>query len=154
MAIACFYFVAISRNWFWLYFTMTALGSISFVLTMAIVPESPKWLLIHGKREEAIKALNWIGRINGTKTPISESATFVESDIIPTTFDQTRDANELSRVSEEESGVVDQSSGYKSHRTQKSYYQSLSSLSKQAFDGNLVHIKSSVLSSSDKFNST
>jgi len=133
---------------------MTALGSFSFVLTMAIVPESPKWLLIQGKREEAIKALNWIGRINGTKTPISESATFVESDIIPTTLDQTRDANELSKVSEEESGVVDQSSGYKSHRTQKSYYQALASLSKQAFDGNLVHIKSSVLSSSEKFNST
>jgi hypothetical protein len=82
MAITCFYFLAISRNWFWLYFTMTVLATFSFMLTMAIVPESPKWLLINGRREDAIKALNWIGKINGSKTPISDDAVFVESNTV------------------------------------------------------------------------
>jgi hypothetical protein len=82
MAMACFYFVAISRHWFWLYFTVTLLGTLAFMITMIIVPESPQWLLFQGRREDAIKAFNWIGKINGSKTPISDDAVFLESKIL------------------------------------------------------------------------
>ena len=40
--------------------------------------ESPKWLLLQGRREEAIKSLNFIAKVNRSPNRIPEDAMFVE----------------------------------------------------------------------------
>lgn len=83
MAISCLFFILISRHWFWLYFTMTLLGTISYTVIMLTVPESPRWLLLNGKKQEAINAFNKICRINGCLDFIPENAEFIESPCLP-----------------------------------------------------------------------
>jgi len=45
-----------------------------------MIPDSPRWLLSKGKREEAISVLNKIARINGSKNRIAANAHFMELD--------------------------------------------------------------------------
>jgi len=53
-------------------------GTAALVLTVIAMPESPRWLLLNGKKEQAIKNLNYIAWFNGTKHRIPETAQFVE----------------------------------------------------------------------------
>ena len=64
-AVVCLYFIAISRDWFPLFFTMTLLSTLSYLTIVFILPESPMWLLNKGRTGDAIAALNRIGRYNG-----------------------------------------------------------------------------------------
>ena len=75
----CLYFMNIDNNWYPLCFFMTILSAAAYVGAVALVPESPIWLLLQGKREEAIKALNWIAKMNGSENRIPDDATFEES---------------------------------------------------------------------------
>lgn len=72
------YFLFISKNWVWLFFPMTALGLASHCFMMVFSPESPKWLLAKGKREEAIAAFNTIARWNRSPNFLPKDATFDE----------------------------------------------------------------------------
>ena len=45
----------------------TVLSIISYVVCLLIIPESPSWLLINGRTQEAIAVFNYIGRFNGVK---------------------------------------------------------------------------------------
>ena len=69
MAIVCLYFLFVSKNWFTLNFYVLMLGYASFLVAL-ICPESPRWLLISGKRAKAIEVLNYMAKING-KSPDS-----------------------------------------------------------------------------------
>lgn len=64
--VTCVYFQFISREWFWLYLVMTVLASMSFLILMVFVPESPRWLLGQGREKEAIDVFNEIAKINFT----------------------------------------------------------------------------------------
>jgi hypothetical protein len=55
---------------------MTLLSLLAFVCAITVLPESPIWLLLHGRREDAIKAFNWIAKVNGSKNRIPENAFF------------------------------------------------------------------------------
>jgi hypothetical protein len=35
---------------------MTSIGTLSFLIVLLLVPESPKWLLINGRKQEAVEA--------------------------------------------------------------------------------------------------
>lgn len=59
----------------WFFFALSLIG---YFLVSIIVPESPKWLLLQGRREEAIKVLNYIAWINRSKTKIAPNTQFVE----------------------------------------------------------------------------
>jgi len=39
------------------------------VICRLLIPESPRWLAVHGKYEEVTKLLNKICKINGRKLP-------------------------------------------------------------------------------------
>jgi hypothetical protein len=49
---------------------MTSIGTLSFLIVLLLVPESPKWLLINGRKQEAVEALNKIAKINGVDSKI------------------------------------------------------------------------------------
>ena len=42
------------------------------------MPESPKWLLINGRKEEAIEALNRMAKLNGSEVRFSTTDHFQE----------------------------------------------------------------------------
>lgn len=70
MTVICLYSLFISRNWFYLQLFMTSIGTLSFLIVLLLVPESPKWLLINGRKQEAVEALNKIAKINGVDSKI------------------------------------------------------------------------------------
>jgi hypothetical protein len=77
--ITCSYFVLLSREWFYLYFTMTLLGTVSYLIIVLFVPESPKWLLLHKKPHDAVDSFNFISKINCSKFFLDMETVFVES---------------------------------------------------------------------------
>ena len=77
MGVTCFYFMYISKDWFYLSFFMLML-SVAATLLAFVCPESPRWLLVNGRRTEAIQALNKMAAWNGSPHRIPESASFVE----------------------------------------------------------------------------
>jgi hypothetical protein len=79
LCITCCYFVFLSREWFYLYFIMTFLGTVSYAIIILCVPESPKWLLLHNKTQEAIDSFNYISKMNCSKTLFDSHTVFVES---------------------------------------------------------------------------
>lgn len=79
------YYLCISRDWYWLCLAMLAVSVLATALT-PLCPESPRWLLINGRRQEAIAELNWIAKLNGRSARISNDVIFVED---PTNFEVT-----------------------------------------------------------------
>jgi hypothetical protein len=81
LAALCLYFLFVGRNTqAFLYFT-TAIGFLSLTLAF-LLPESPRWLLMQGRTEEAIKSLNYIAKFNGSKNRIAPDAQFVEAQAV------------------------------------------------------------------------
>ena len=64
IANVCLYYKYISVDWFWLCLVFCLL-SYAATLTILICPESPRWLIVNGRSEEAIHALNTIAEMNG-----------------------------------------------------------------------------------------
>ena len=60
-------------------FTSVMMTVISYGICAFVLPESPGWLLINGRKKEAIEAFNFIGRINGAKKIIPVTAHFCEA---------------------------------------------------------------------------
>lgn len=98
---ACFiftgvYFLFISRDWQPLIYTFFYVHIAGYLLVTALCPESPKWLLLQGKRKEAIDALNYIAKINRSPNRISSSTYFAEQAIaeagtdMPSVADESR----------------------------------------------------------------
>lgn len=81
MGLACIFTIFVSRHWFYLYSTVTILATLSYFLAMALMPESPKWLMFIGRESEAIDSLNYIAWLNGSefRFPKDESVTFLDS---------------------------------------------------------------------------
>ncbi|XP_030746829.1 beta-alanine transporter isoform X2 [Sitophilus oryzae] len=61
--------VWVIRDWRWLALATTAPFATLF-LTWCLLPESPRWLLARGRREEAKRILTKIARVNGKAVPL------------------------------------------------------------------------------------
>ena len=79
MTILCLYFKFVSKEWSYLFYLLEVLGVLSYVTLMVWVPDSPKWLLLNGRKKEAIAAFNTMAIVNRCKERIPEDANFVES---------------------------------------------------------------------------
>lgn len=58
IAIVCFYFLFISKDWFPIMLICVILSTVSWLGCVLLLPESPSWLLINGKTQEAIRVFN------------------------------------------------------------------------------------------------
>jgi MFS family permease len=74
LSVICFYFMCFGRDTDGFLWVTVLLGLLSLVLTMVFLPESPRWQLMHGQREEAIKTFNYIAQINRSATRIPNDA--------------------------------------------------------------------------------
>lgn len=59
---------------------MTSLGALSLAFMLLVSPDSPRWLLAKGRKEEAIAAFNKIAVLNGSPNRIPAEAVFVEAE--------------------------------------------------------------------------
>jgi MFS transporter, OCT family, solute carrier family 22 (organic cation transporter), member 4/5 len=57
LVLMALYFMFISRSWLYINVVATALCYLAFII-IPFCPESPRWLLVNGRRKEAILALN------------------------------------------------------------------------------------------------
>lgn len=73
----CLWFLLIGKNWVHIPLFFCLMCYVALIAAI-LCPESPRWLLINGKSEQAIKALNKIARMNKSTLYIEESAMFVE----------------------------------------------------------------------------
>lgn len=80
LTIIALYFTYVSKDWFFLFLTMTTLGALSLAFMVLVSPNSPKWLLAKGRKEEAIAAFNQIAKFNGSANRIPAEALFVEAE--------------------------------------------------------------------------
>lgn len=79
MVVFGFYILFISRNWEGLILFMYGLSIIAFACIFFVLPESPKFLLINGRANDAHDSLRSIARINGVSYFIPHDAIFIES---------------------------------------------------------------------------
>ena len=91
MAVFCIYVSFIQKDWYGINLIATGLSYIAFILAF-FCPESPRWYLVNGKREEAIKELNYMARVNRSQQFIPKSAQFVED---PTIFTEKEDESAI-----------------------------------------------------------
>ena len=59
----------------------TYLGLTCFIIQIILIPESPKFLLINGRKKEAITALNRIGQLNRSNFEFDENDHFIEEEL-------------------------------------------------------------------------
>jgi hypothetical protein len=58
-------FFGLARNWYYIHSVNLALGYAAWATSTYFMVESPKWLLLKGRKTEAIVNLNYIAKING-----------------------------------------------------------------------------------------
>lgn len=74
------YILFVSRDWWKLVVCMYSISLINFFVIFFVLPESPKYLLIKGKPNEALESFEYISKFNGMKEcPITKDAVFIES---------------------------------------------------------------------------
>ena len=79
VAFIALYFLTVSRYWLGILLVQTVLSALALLYVLAMCPESPKWLLSKGKRQEAIVCLNRVAEVNKSDIRLDESVHFAES---------------------------------------------------------------------------
>ena len=72
------YFLSGNTNWAPLCYGYFSASVVCYLTISLFCTESPKWLLLQGRREEAIQSLNFIAKVNRSPNRIPEDAMFVE----------------------------------------------------------------------------
>ena len=67
------FYILVARDWFTIYAINVGVSYTALLLAF-ICPESPRWLLCNGRVEDAIKAINYIAKVNGSSERIPENA--------------------------------------------------------------------------------
>ena len=77
MLVSCAWYLFISRDWFPLNFGMLVITWIAAILAF-FVPESPKWLLVKGRKIEAVTGLNRLASCNKSAFKLDANKMFEE----------------------------------------------------------------------------
>ena len=64
MAVFCAYVSYVDKDWFTINVYALGISYLAFILAF-FCPESPRWYLVNGRKEEAINTLNYMGKFNG-----------------------------------------------------------------------------------------
>ena len=72
------YYLLISRDWFTIYAINLAVSYCALIIAI-FCPESPRWLLYNNRQEEAIDALNYMAKFNGSKVRFPKNTVFQET---------------------------------------------------------------------------
>ena len=78
-AVAGCFWLFIQKDWFPLYVGTVAVSTLAYFCVLAMSLESPKWLLLQGRTEEAIVVLNYIAWFNGVESRIAPETKFIEA---------------------------------------------------------------------------
>ena len=80
-AVAGGFFLFVSNDWFELYLPWVGMSVCAYLVILLFCPESPKWLLMQGRTEEAIESLNYIAWFNGSGHRVPTGTEFVEGQL-------------------------------------------------------------------------
>ena len=72
------FYLLVARDWFTIYAINVAVSFLALLLAF-VCPESPRWLLYNNRQAEAIDALNYMAKFNGTEERIPEDTVFQET---------------------------------------------------------------------------
>jgi hypothetical protein len=73
LAVLGFMLIFLTRWWIVICGTYWLAGALALFIGHYYIPESPQWLMMNDRNEEAIAALNQIAKMNGVKERISEN---------------------------------------------------------------------------------
>ena len=78
-AVAGCFWLFVERDWFPLFFGTVAVSALAYTVVLIVSLESPKWLLMRGRTDEAIKVLNYIAWFNGVEHRVEPGTKFIEA---------------------------------------------------------------------------
>jgi MFS family permease len=79
MVVFGLYVLLVSRDWFPIELFMWTIGILAYIAMYFLMPESPRWLLINGRKLEALEKYEYIADFNKTEFLIPQTANFQES---------------------------------------------------------------------------
>lgn len=95
LAVITVYFTYVSKDYYPLFFWIIVAATVAHLFLMIWTPESPKFLLAKGRRQDAIKAFNQIGKMNGCQNTIADDAIFTDSGL-----NQSKSLGDVSALSD------------------------------------------------------
>jgi phage shock protein PspC (stress-responsive transcriptional regulator) len=81
MVVFGLYVLLVSRDWFPIELFMWTIGILAYIAMYFLMPESPRWLLINGRKLEALEKYEYIADFNKTEFLIPLTANFQESQL-------------------------------------------------------------------------
>ena len=69
------FYLLVARDWFTIYAINVGVSVTALILAF-ICPESPRWLLYNNRKADAIEALNYMAKFNGSEARIPKDAIF------------------------------------------------------------------------------
>lgn len=79
LLLAGLYFIFVSQDWAPLIMSIYFIDVAASLVILFLCSESPRWLLMQGRRQEAIQSLNFIAKVNGSTKKIAPETEFLES---------------------------------------------------------------------------
>ena len=78
--VLCSFYLLVSRDWLPIYSFYVYAGCLALLVQGAFLPESPRFLLINGRKQEAVAALNRISSLNGASHRFTTDDVFAEEE--------------------------------------------------------------------------
>ena len=75
---ACVFFIFVEPDCYYHFGIIVAIQFVGLVILLGLRIETPRWLLVNGRRDEAIAMLNFIAWFNGAEDRIPADTKFIE----------------------------------------------------------------------------
>ena len=75
---ACLFFIFVQPDAYYHFGLIVAMKFAALIILLGLQIETPRWLLMNGRKEEAIRMLNFIAWFNGVDERLHADTKFIE----------------------------------------------------------------------------